>query len=149
MNNDKRIKKYDDIINLPHHTSKIFSPMAMSDRAAQFSPFAALTGHMEAIKESERFTNEYIELTEEEKERLDEDFRILLMNLHKEPKVCITYFVPDRKKEGGEYLVKSGIIRKYREFERLIELDSGEIIEIKYICRLESDIINDYKLKTY
>ena len=90
--------QYDDIINLPHHVSKTRPQMSMVDRAAQFSPFAALTGYDAAIKETGRLTDEKVNLSEEEKEALDRKQQILMEWLGDHPALTITFFVPDEKK---------------------------------------------------
>ena len=95
---------YDDIINLPHHVSTRHPQMSMYDRAAQFSPFAALTGYDDAIQETGRLTEQKIELDEETLEKLDERFQILQEHLGEQPEVRFTYFKPDERKEGGAYL---------------------------------------------
>ena len=92
--------QYDDIINLPHHVSKTRPQMSMLDRAAQFSPFAALTGYDAAIKETGRLTDEKVNLSEEEKEALDRKQQILLEKLADHPAITVIFFVPDEKKIG-------------------------------------------------
>ena len=104
--------QYDDIINLPHHVSKTRPQMSMVDRAAQFSPFAALTGYDAAIKETGRLTDEKVNLSEEEKEALDRKQQILMEWLGDHPALTITFFVPDEKKSGGAYMTKSGNLKK-------------------------------------
>lgn len=89
--------QYDDIINLPHHVSKTRPQMSMLDRAAQFSPFAALTGYDAAIKETGRLTDEKVNLSEEEKEALDRKQQILLEKLADHPALTVIFFVPDEK----------------------------------------------------
>ena len=120
--------KYDDIINLPHHVSKTHPQMNIMDRAAQFSPFAALTGFEAAAKETHRLTQPKIELDESQKQLLDEKFHQLEAKLPKEPVVTITYFVPDTKKEGGAYLTVSGKVRKIDYFKKIIQLEQGELL---------------------
>ena len=105
---------YDDIINLPHPSSAKHPRMPMSDRAAQFSPFAALTGHGAAIEETARLTDRRIELTEEEKTVLDEKLRLLLET---GGEGMITYFLPDERKDGGAYVTKLGTIKKIDPLE--------------------------------
>ena len=94
-------ENYEDIINLPHHVSSKRPQMPMLDRAAQFSPFAALTGYDDAIHETARLTNNKVDLSEEEKETLDRKQQILSEKLSNHPPLTITYFVPDAKKSGG------------------------------------------------
>ena len=96
--------RYDEIINLPHHVSKTRPQMPMSDRAAQFTPFAALTGYDAAIKETGRLTDERIELDEEALTALDRKYQLLMDTLDDAPEVTIIYFQPDERKAGGQYL---------------------------------------------
>ena len=121
---------YGDIINLPHHKSKTHPPMLMIDRAAQFAPFAALTGHAEAIKEEGRFTSEFIQLTDEQKNELDEKLKFIIEN---DLTATITYFVPDDKKSGGEYHVIEGKIKKIKFDQREIMLSNGKNIPFDMI----------------
>ena len=101
MKEQNKEKNYEDIINLPHHVSPIHPPMPLSDRAAQFAPFAALTGYGEVIKETARQTDRKPELTEEEKQELDYKLQMAVSLPGEKPAVTITYFVPDKKKAGG------------------------------------------------
>ena len=98
--------RYDEIINLPHHVSKTRPQMPMSDRAAQFAPFAALTGYDSAIKETGRLTDEKIELDEEALTALDMKYQILMDTFDDAPEVTITFFQPDERKAGGKYIWK-------------------------------------------
>lgn len=100
--------KYDEIIDLPHHVSKTRPQMPMSDRAAQFSPFAALTGYDSAIKETGRLTDEKIELGEESLTALNARYQMLMDVLAEGPEVRITYFKPDERKAGGAYVTIQG-----------------------------------------
>lgn len=133
MNSDQ----YNDIIDLPHHVSATRPRMAMIDRAAQFSPFAALTGYESAIKETGRRTNQRIELSEEERTILDRKQRILMRNLSLYPEVSVTYFVPDDKKDGGAYVTVTGSVKKIDEFHRLLVLTDGTKIRHDEIVGLE------------
>lgn len=132
--------QYEDIIHLPHHVSSKRPQMPMSDRAAQFSPFAALTGYDDAIRETGRLTEQRVELDDEELERLDEKFRILQEHLEEQPVVRFTYFKPDERKEGGAYLTVSGVVRKIRNYEREILLQDGTVIPVDDIAELESSL---------
>ena len=111
-------EKYGDIIHLPHPVSEKHPRMPMQDRAAQFSPFAALTGYEEAIYETGRLTEERAELDEEEKAILDRKQRLLLEKLDELPTLTVTYFVPDEKKSGGAYIRKAGNLKKINPSER-------------------------------
>lgn len=101
------MEKYREIIDLPHHVSKTRPQMPMSDRAAQFAPFAALTGYDAAIKETGRLTDERIELDEEALTALDMKYQLLMDALDDKPEVTITYFQPDERKAGGNMYQQS------------------------------------------
>ncbi|MFG6319323.1 MAG: hypothetical protein K1W33_05650, partial [Clostridia bacterium] len=103
--------KYDDIINLPHYISKKHPQMSIEARAAQFAPFAALTGHSEAIRETARLTDERIEIDEDLKVIIDSKLRMIQKKISLKPTVSITYFVPDEKKKGGEYVTIVGNVK--------------------------------------
>lgn len=135
--------KYDDIINLPHHTSPKRPRMSMIDRAAQFSPFAALTGYDAAIKETGRLTDERIELSEESRAALDRKQQLLLDNLADYPKVSVTYFVPDERKSGGAYVTVTGQVKKVDEFERLLILTDSTKIPLDDILDIESELFSN------
>ena len=94
---------YEDIVDLPHPTSKIHRPMARMDRAAQFNPFAALTGYDDEIREAARLTSEKILLAEDEKRTLDKKLQGLMLRIHEHPELEVTYFIADEKKTGGVY----------------------------------------------
>ena len=125
---------YDDIINLSYPTSAKHPRMSMAARAAQFSPCAALVGHGAAIRETARLTDRKIELTEEEKEVLDEKL-CLLNDTGKE--AVFTYFLPDGKKDGGAYVTATGSIERLDPLERQIILTSGTIIPVEDILEIE------------
>jgi len=131
---------YDDIINLPHHVSSTRPQMSMIDRAAQFSPFAALTGYDAAIKETGRLTDEKIELDEEALSNLNMKFQILFERLDEQPDIAITYFKPDETKSGGAYLTTTDKIKKVDEYERMITTTNGTKIPMDDVINLESDI---------
>jgi len=114
------MNKYEDIINLPHHVSKTRKPMSLYNRAAQFAPFAALTGYDDAIKETSRITEQRIELSEELKNMLNQKIKLISENIKLQPKVSITYFVPDNKKSGGVYKTISGNVRRIDEIEKYL-----------------------------
>lgn len=135
---------YEDIIDLPHHTSPDRARMPMSDRAAQFSPFAALTGHDEAIRETARRTESRIEQAEDAKAALDERLRLLSENTDGWPEVRVNYFVPDEKKAGGAYVELCGRVKKLDEYERCIVMLSGVKIPIDDILSLESGLFTAF-----
>ena len=132
------MNEYDDIINMPHHVSATHPQMSMHDRAAQFSPFAALTGHSEAVKETARLTNEKIELTEEEISDLNQKLNFLNEHAAEQPEITVEYFVPDERKSGGAYITVSGNFRRIDEYSQIIIMTSGEGIPIKdiYVIKL-------------
>lgn len=120
--------KYDDIIHLPHPDSPRHPRMPVADRAAQFSPFAALTGYSDTIRETARLTDEQTELSDEEKSVLDGKQQFLLALLEQRPEISVTYFRPDSKKQGGAYRAYTGILRRIDETaRRLIFADKSEI----------------------
>lgn len=134
---------YDDIMDLPHHVSAVRRPMSMEERAAQFSPFAALTGYGDAIRETGRITGEKRELSEEEREILDRKQNRLLAVRGERPEITVTYFVPDGKKEGGSYVTETGRFGKIDRYGRYLQLDSGIRIPLDNIARLEGSLFED------
>lgn len=134
--------EYEDIIHLPHHVSSKRPPMSMSDRAAQFSPFAALTGYDDAIRETGRLTEQKIQLDEEALAILDEKFHVLQEHLDEYPEIQFTYFKLDERKAGGTYITASGIVKKIQEYERQLILEDGSVIPIDDILEMESPIFN-------
>ncbi len=117
--------KYDEIMGLPHHVSKTRSQMPMSDRAAQFAPFAALTGYDDAVKETGRLTDDKIELEENSLNELNAKIQLLRESLADKPEITFTYFKPDERKAGGAYLTTTGTVKKLDDYERLIVLQDG------------------------
>lgn len=137
-------EKYDEIMGLPHHVSKTRPQMPMSDRAAQFAPFAALTGYDSAIKETGRLTNERIELDEDALTALNVKYQFLMDALDEEPEIKITYFKPDERKAGGEYVSAIGAVKKVDDFERLITMQDGTRIPMDDVYDMSiSDITNE------
>ena len=133
------MNQYEDIINLPHHVSPTRPQMPMSDRAAQFAPFAALTGYDAAIKETGRLTDEKIELDEEALTALDIRYQLLIDALDDQPEVTITFFQADERKEGGAYLTVTGTVKKIDTYERLITMQDGAKIPMDDILNIKSD----------
>ena len=128
------MNKYDDIINLPHHRSKTHPHMALIDRAAQFAPFAALTGYGDAIDETARLTDGRPDLDEQQLAELNE--RLLQIMAQPNAVVRIPYFIPDEKKEGGRYEQAEGVIKKTDEIAKVIVTDGGEKIPLADIIEL-------------
>lgn len=135
--------KYDDIINLPHPISSRHPRMPLEDRAAQFAPFAALTGHEAAIKETARLTDEKEVLSDEVIAILNDKLNIIAENLGTEQMVQITYFVPDEKKSGGAYVTHSGIVKKIDYYERILIMTDGTVIPVGQISEIEGELFKD------
>lgn len=133
-------KKYADIIDLPHHQSDTRPKMSNYDRAAQFSPFAALTGHADSIKETARLTDEYSEPSEEMKAIMNEKILFLMEQLENQPEITITFFKPDEKKQGGAYITITGVVKKIKTYERQIQMTTGDLIPIDMIFDINGDI---------
>lgn len=123
------MKDYSKIINLPHHQSATRKRMSNYDRAAQFAPFAALTGHDEAIKETARLTDDYMEMGEDRLGELSAKIQLLIDKLSEQPEITVVYFIPDERKSGGSYAEKTGVVRIIDEYERtLVFYDSDKIL---------------------
>lgn len=133
---------YADIINLPHHELKTRQRMPIINRAASFSPFAALTGYDDAVKETARLTSERIELDEGAKEILNDKLRIAVDKADREPEIKLTYFLPDKKKDGGAYITIKAVIKRIDEYERLVVFTDKSTIPIDDIYEIEGDIYN-------
>ena len=133
-------RKYDDILHLPHPTSKKHPRMPISDRAAIFSPFAAITGHAATIQETARLTDQKIELDEDTKAELDRRQAILLEHIAEQPEVTITWFCPDEKKSGGAYVVTVGRLKRVDETAGTLRLADGMTIALDEIVDLQSDL---------
>ena len=131
---------YNDIINNPHHTSKTRKRMSQSNRAAQFAPFAALTGYDAAIGEASRITETKIELDDKTKKILNMKLSFLKNHIKDRPYVTITYFVPDPKKDGGAYVDYSGNIRVIDEIKHSIIFTDRTTISIDVIYDIQSEI---------
>ena len=134
--------KYDEIMGLPHHVSKTRPQMPMSDRAAQFAPFAALTGYDAAIKETGRLTDKRIELDVEALSALDMKYQLLMEALDEAPEVTITYFQPDERKAGGKYVSAVGAVKKIDDFERRITMQDGAKIPMDDVLSIEGELFS-------
>ncbi len=133
-------KTYDDIIDLPHHVSSAHPRMSQHDRAAQFSPFAALTGHDAAIRETARLTEREHGPGEDYAEQLDRKLQTLRHYPGGSPEITVRYFEPDTKKAGGEYVTISGRLKKIDEHRRLLVLEDQTEIPISRIAGLDGDV---------
>lgn len=134
---------YDDILHFARPQSKKHRPMPMEDRAAQFSPFAALTGYDAAVSETARCTEERIEFDPQEAERLGERLAALIKRQREQPELSLLYFVPDARKAGGAYVTVSGRLKKITDFPRCIYLTDGSRIPIEDIVAVESPGFNE------
>ena len=134
--------KYDEIMGLPHHVSKTRPQMPVSDRAAQFAPFAALTGYDAAIKETGRLTDERIELDVEALSALDMKYQLLMEALDEAPEVTITYFQPDERKAGGKYVSAVGAVKKIDDFERRITMRDGTRIPTDDVLSIDGELFS-------
>lgn len=130
-------KTYDDIIHLPHHVSTTRPHMAAIDRAAQFSPFAALTGYDAAIKETARLTDKRVELDEAMKEALSNKLQMVADRLKERPEIAITYFQPDGKKNGGAYVTVINTVKKIDVYERIVVMTDGKVIPVDEIVSID------------
>lgn len=136
---------YDDIINLPRHQSLAHKHMSMNDRAAQFLPFAALTGYDASILETARLTAEKKVLSNEDKLEISNQINILNSHIKERPTVYITHFVPDSKKDGGCYQVIEGKIKKIDDYTKQIIFENNVRIDINCIYSIKSSIIDEYQ----
>ena len=131
---------YDDILHLPHHVSKVHPHMPLRDRAAQFSPFAALVGYEDIIAESARRTTAKRELDETEKAELDRRLAVIASHLAERPEIEVEYFVRDARKDGGEYVVKKGVAARILPVERKLVLADGSELRIEDITDIGGEL---------
>lgn len=134
---------YDDILHLPHPTSKRHPRMPIVDRAAQFSPFAALTGHRAAIEETARVTDRRIELDEDAKEQLDQTLQFLLERIDEQPEITVTWFSSDKKKAGGQYHTATGKLKRIDTQESRLILTDGNQIPLEDLLEIRSESFQD------
>lgn len=128
---------YDDIIGLPHHVSPTRKRMSLENRAAQFSPFAALTGYDAAVAEAGRWTDGRLELDETQIQRISDALRALRASLPDSPTVTLRYFIPDERKSGGAYRIVTGRVRRADSETGLLTLTDGTVIPFDDIYSLE------------
>ena len=131
---------YDDIINLPHHVSRTRPQMPRADRAAQFAPFSALVGYGAALVETARLTDRRIELEEDDRAALDRKQQELLERMGERPEVAITWFVPDARKDGGQYITTVGRLKRIDEVRRVMVLVDRTEIPLNDIFDIEAEI---------
>ena len=136
---------YEDIINMPHHVSGKHPQMPLATRAAQFLPFAALTGYDAAVEETARLTSDRMELDENRKTELNEKLLLLQECLSQRPAAWITFFKKDEKKDGGAYISAVGNVKKIDQIEGVVILINGTVIRIDDIVEVESDVFAMFK----
>ena len=139
------MNEYEDIFHLPHPVSGTHPQMSMHDRAAQFSPFAALSGYEEAVEEEARLTEEKILLDEYEKQRIDARLQKIRDDLQEKgkeekPRISVTFFLPDQKKAGGAYVTVTGQVKKMDTYKQQLLLTDGSAIPFQEIVELEGDL---------
>lgn len=134
---ERDMHRYDDIIHLPHHQSGTRPHMSLHDRAAQFSPFAALTGYDAAVEEAARLTEQKLELSEEAKAAIGAKLTEIKEHIKERPEVTVTYFVPDERKAGGTYVTVTGTVRRIDEFERVVVMQDQSRVGIDDIIVLQ------------
>ena len=132
--------RYDSIKKLPHYQSVTRPHMSLYDRAAQFSPFAALTGYDDAVKETARLTDTKAELDEYEKAAINERLNRIQDTFDVQPEVSITYFLPDKKKSGGAYITVTGCVKKVDEYEHVVVMRNGIKVPIDDIAEIDGEI---------
>lgn len=137
------VDNYEDIINLPHHVSLRHPQMNALSRAAQFAPYAALTGYGDAIDETARVTDEKIEIDEELKKELDRKIQIIKEKIKELPQITFTYFISDMFKQGGSYILVTGNVKKIDENDESIILTDGSKIKIDDIIEMQGEIIKE------
>ena len=131
--------KYDDIINLPHPVSEKYPPLSMSQRAAQFNPFAALTGYDAAVRETSRLTDEERFLDDESVSGINSTLMELKMRLKEKPMVSVCYFEPDARKSGGAYCTVTGAVEKIDEYRGIIQVE-GKSIDLNRVMSIEAEL---------
>ena len=128
---------YDDIKHLTRPQYDDLHPMSMHDRAAQFSPFAALVGYDDAVAETARLTDSRLELTEDEMSELNANLNRLIDSLDEQPQISVTYFVPDEKKSGGKYVEKQGVVRIFDSYSQELVFTDGVRIAVADMAKLD------------
>ena len=135
---------YDDMLNLPHPTSRRHPRMSLSDRAAQFAPFAALSGHSAALVETARLTERRIELDEDVKAALDLKQQMLMDRIDEHPDVSVTWFQPDGKKDGGRYVTTTGRLKRIDEVERVLVMEDKTTIPLDDVISIDENSSSDF-----
>lgn len=135
---------YDDMLNLPHPTSRRHPRMSLSDRAAQFAPFAALSGHSAALVETARLTERRIELDEDVKAALDLKQQMLMDRIDEHPDVAVTWFQPDGKKNGGRYVTTTGRLKRIDEVERVLVMEDKTTVPLDDVISIDEYSSSDF-----
>ena len=135
------MNNYEDIIDLPHHISKTRTPMSMYNRSAQFAPFAALTGYDEAVKETARLTNSKIEIDEGLKNILNSKLNIINEHIKENHQITFTYFIQDKRKDGGEYHYYTGTVRRIDEVSNIIYMKDRSKLLFNDILNITSETL--------
>ena len=138
-------RRYDDIIDLPHHRSDKRPHMTMTERAAQFAPFAALVGYEAAVAETARLTDEKTEIDDYDKEVINSRLVMLSCFGDNKPYIEVKYFAPDEKKRGGSFRVKAGVPKKIKEFEQELVMEDGTVIPFSDIFEINGDAFSGSK----
>ena len=133
--------KYKTIIDLPHHVSERHPPLSRASYAAQFSPFAALSGYDSIVSETARITDEKPDLDEDAKERLSRKLAVVMRHIADKPTITVTYFLPDQKKDGGKVVTTKGTVKRYDEVEKVIFMAYGEKIAVGSLLEISGEII--------
>jgi len=136
---------YEDIINLPHHVSSRHTPMSLLNRAAQFAPFAALTGYDDAVRETARHTDDETELDESRLVMLNERLILVKERQKEQPAITITYFLADDRKAGGSYVSVTGRVKKVDDYERHVLMENGTEIPIDRIVEITGELFDPLK----
>jgi len=134
---------YDDMLYLPHPTSERHPRMPIADRAAIFSPFAALTGHADAIAEAARLTEEKIELDEDLKQQMDRKLRLLDEAIEEQPEITVTWFRPDERKSGGSYVTTTGRLKKIDGIEQVMIMTDSTRLPLDDILNIEGELFRE------
>ena len=141
--------KYDDIIELPHHVSKKHPPLSRASYAAQFSPFAALTGYDRIVAEAARTTDERIELGEAEAALLSLKLKLTAEHAKEHPAVTLTYFKRDERKEGGAYVEKTGAVKRIDEIDRTVIFTDGAKINTDDVTDIKGELFSALEQAEY
>ena len=132
---------YADIIDLPHHVSRNHPQMPLRDRAAQFAPFAALTGYEAVVGETARLTAQKRELDAQEAEELNRQLAAVIEHLSERPEVTVEYFVPDERKAGGTYVTVTGRVRHISPPEKILVMEDGAVVPLEDVVSINDGIL--------